>query len=104
MSLTVPGAQLVLVQPFPNDGGHVQNVGQIVQKDMIVCNDGQWMEDGLQTAQPVHSRGLALWEQRHREHVTTGGLSPCFAHGDPVSCTCSSLMVIRRWSCLRDRR
>lgn len=27
VSLTVPGAQLVLVQPFGNDAGHLHNVG-----------------------------------------------------------------------------
>ncbi len=66
-SLTVPGAQLVPVQPFANDAGHSDNIGNVVQKDMIVLNKGQRMESGLQTAQPINGRGLALLAYLHEE-------------------------------------
>lgn len=67
-SLTVPGAQLVPVQPFANDAGHLHNVGNVMQKDLIVFDKGQWMESGLQTAQPINSRGLALLTYLHKEN------------------------------------
>lgn len=49
LSLTVPVAQLMLGQPFVNDAGHLHNIRQVMQKDMIVSGDGERMESSLQT-------------------------------------------------------
>lgn len=96
-SLTVPGAQLMLVQPFANDAGHLHNVGEIMQKDVIIFDEGQWMESGLQAAQPINGRGLALLAYSHRENqllqqIKTQYVCVCVCI---AARTCSSLMVMR---------
>ena len=64
---TSPPAWLIVVQPFPNDGGHVHHVGQVVQKDVVVFAEGQWMEGGPQAAQPIDVRRLDLGEHLHED-------------------------------------
>lgn len=57
---SLPGSQLGNLQPFADDAGHLDEVGQVMQQDQVVLAEGQRVKSSLQTAQPVNGRGPAL--------------------------------------------
>lgn len=60
VTCSLPASQLGVVQPFADDAGHLDQVGQVVQQDEVVLAQGQRVKSSPQAAQPVDGGGLAL--------------------------------------------
>lgn len=56
----LPVSQLMPFLPLSDDVGHLHNVGEVMQKHMVLWPNGVRVEHCLQAAQPIDDRGLVL--------------------------------------------